>query len=100
MLILSRCHARSERERISCTRVIPYPTGRFFRRRFPWHFAPGYDRSVPPGRAGRRFATASRERVSKTLQGKNISNRPYLRAIQPWAKFFSPFGWGNKTSSG
>ena len=56
------------------------------------HEVPGYDRSVPPGRACRRFATASRERVSKTLQGKNIPNRPYLRAIQPWAKFFSPFG--------
>jgi hypothetical protein len=30
--------------------IIPYPTGRFFGGRFPRHFVPGYDRTVPPGR--------------------------------------------------
>jgi hypothetical protein len=31
--------------------IIPYPTGRSFEGRFPRHFVPGYDRTVPPGQA-------------------------------------------------
>ncbi len=55
---------RTNRSRTSLGPIIPYPTGRFFRGRFPRHFVPGYDRCVPTGRACKRFATASRERAS------------------------------------
>src|SRR6202040_2688051 len=36
-------------------RITPYPTGRLFGWRYPRHFVPGYDRTVPPG----HFATGS-----------------------------------------
>ena len=35
--------------------IRPYPTGRFFKGRFPRHFVPGYDQVVPTGRCWQTF---------------------------------------------
>ena len=61
------------------------------------HFVPDYDRCVPPGRACRRFATATRrERASRPFVGSKTSQTaPNLEAhIQPRA-FSSPLGAPN-----
>ena len=57
----ARCTFRREISMGLAAPIIPYPTGRFFRGRFPRHFAPDYDRWVPPGRSTLR-------------RGKNIPN--------------------------
>src|ERR1700730_17128842 len=39
--------------------IIPYPTGRFSRGRFPRHFVPGYDRCCPYGTRWQTFRNSS-----------------------------------------